>query len=105
MKRRSFLGAILGGGAAATVPVAVTAKPKNPLTGRKTVFVRVTSPVYEGDRLMCAVVDDGVIDGWKAREGEAVHAIAMTTTDFFKSEVPSGLVPYHQIVVARVVEA
>lgn len=73
MKRRGFLGALIGTPAAALAGT-VHAKPVFKAPG-KSGFVKIAQDVKEGDRLFCSDRGDGMIDAWHA-EGE-FHAIAL----------------------------
>ena len=106
MQRRSFLGALFGGGAAAAVSTAsVAAVKRNPLEGQTNAWVRVDRPLKAGARLFCQALPDGIVEAWPAQAGEKAHAIAQMDADFgYKGEIPTGLIPPYQTVAVRVLK-
>ena len=83
MKRRGFLGSLLGGSAAVAVsPVSANISSKNPLVGgEKMPFVRVFYPVKIGDRLIVSKVDGDYPHAHAAVSGEVAHCVSIMNAD------------------------
>ena len=115
MKRRGFLGSLLGSTSLAVVsPIATadTQKP-NPLSGNKP-FVRVFKPVKTGDRLVCSKALDDLPHAWVVGGNEKAHCVALMDATFkFSnphvdengelSSVEEKGSPYSQVIVVDVI--